>query len=307
MRNAALALAAAMLVVAAASAFAQSDARTPVDITVKVTDVERVHGTLYDEWSFTVAVTNNHAHIVEVGIDAIYTDALNTATILPECPSPDANDRYLDTVLVSPGHTTTLSRCGITHIDAIPDLLEIAVWVDPSAYDTERSTHYVTTDKHLCNHIREFESSPACTNQSLSQLIRDIEPAPTQCEVPPAKPTQTENMPSLGSAVYHRYLNNIVLTFDTPVTLADNWRESIRVQTETETGGMVTVDGLDQYTKNLMPDGSQIVWLTLRYGDVMQPTSEITDIELRIAPGTVTYGDGNVLRTVLLPPVEVVP
>lgn len=309
MRTAALALAAAMLVVAAAPAvpaFAQSDA------TVKITDVERVHGTLYDEWTFTVAVTNNHARILEIGIDVVYTDSFNTVTILPECPDPDTNDRYIETVLVSPDRTATLSMCVITQIDSMPDLFEIARWIGPNA-DAERSTYYIATDPHLCNHIREFDSSITCAVQSLTQLIRDIEPEPAQCAAPtepartePIEPSQLDNTPDIISAIYHRYMNNVVLTFDTPVTLSDGWHENLSVYTETGDGDM-TADGLGQYARNIMPDGSQLVWLTLPYGDVMQPTNEITDITLRIAPGTIMYGDGDVLQTVLLPPVVVVP
>ena len=117
--------------------------------------------------------------------------------------------------------------------------------------------------------------------------------------------TQTEAVPRIGSTAYHKYSDNIILTFDTPVTLADDWHENISVYAETRTGS-IDLDSLDVGARNLMPDDSTLVWLSLDYEGARQ-LNDVANITLRINPGTVTYGDNEALGTILLPRVTVVP
>lgn len=155
---------------------------------------------------------------------------------------------------------------------------------------------------------RRCDLSPSdltCSTHLITRLIRNIEPAPTQCVAPSTTPTQTETVPHIGSAAYHIYMDDIILTFDTPVTLADDWHENISIYAETESG-TIQLDGLDAGTRNLMSDGSHMVWLSLAYDDARQ-LNDVTNMTLRISPGTVTYGDNDALWTPLLPRVTVVP
>ena len=272
--------------------FAQTDEALPLDVRAVVTSIEREQGTIANYYTITVDVTNTDTETLFVEVGYLWLDVGDAEN---DCLPYDATS-------IRPGQTKEMVGCFLT--DASQGLAAIS-FVGIGRSDTQLGSHLLPFISGECQYTYSGTSCQAV--QRITHLIEDVEVEPVQCVAPPAEPAQTEDMPSIGSAVYHRYINNVVLTFDTPVTLADDWHENIRVQTETETGGMVAVDGLSQYTKNLMPDGSQIVWLTLQYSDVVQPTSEITDIELRIAPGTIMYGDAEVLRTMLLPPVEVVP
>jgi hypothetical protein len=282
------------LVVAAAPAFAQFNELTPMDITAEVINVERVHGVLLDEWTFTVEVTNNESHTIDVALAAVF---LPTVEIMSDCPPPPD---YADYRELRPGRSVTLSLCVVGYYDMEPDSLAISGWLDQGVDPTSR--HFVAFDRSVCSDVVEYGMT--CSVQSITRLIRDIEPTPTQCEAPATTPAQTD-IPRLDSTAYHKYSDNIILTFDTPVTLSDGWHERINIHAETESG-TVEIDGLDTRARNLMPDVSYMVWLTLGYDDARQ-LNDVTSMTLHIEPGTVMYGDGDVLRTMLLPPVTVVP
>lgn len=287
------------LVVLVTPAFAQSDEWIPMDITAEVTNVERVHGTLLDEWTFTVEVTNNEAYTIDVALQYVF---LPTGDAMSDCPPAPV---YAEYVQLRPGRSTTLSLCVVGYYDMEPDSLSVDGWLDPDAiYPTSR--HFVAFDLDVCNTVWN-ENDLTCSVQPIARLVHDVEPTPTQCVAPAPTPitTPTEGTPNLGSAAYHKYLNDIILTFDAPVTLVDNWYEHMVIYAETEDGA-IELDGLDAGGRSLMPENNTLVWLSLDYDDTRQ-LSGLTDMTLHIKPGTIMYGDGHSLASMLLPQVTAVP
>lgn len=298
MRTIAITLAAAMLVVAATPALAQSTGWIPMDITAEVTNIERVHGMLLDEWEFTVEVTNNEAYTIDVALQYVFTDPYD---ILSDCPPPP---EYADYVELRPGRSATLSLCVVGYFDMEPDSLAIEGWLDPdSTYATSR--HILAFYRDACNQALD---GLTCSTQSITRLIHDIEPESMQCVAPTPAPTgdaPTTHTPTIGTAAYHTYLDDMLLTFDMPVTLHDGWQDGMSILATNGTDN-ITLDGLVSTTRNLMQDGSTLVWLSLAFSDYTQ-LDDITALTLRIDPGTIMYGDGQTINTRLNVPVELVP
>ena len=206
------ALAALALSMSAGSAFAQSVDWAPMDITTKVTNVERVHGALLDEWTFSVMVTNNEARTLDIGLQVIF---LASTDILVDCP-PDSD--YIETVKLRPGRSTTLSLCGVGYYDMEPVAIAIDGWFDPDSPDAS-SRHILAFERNICQYILD---DMTCSLQSITRLIRDVEPESVQCEAPPPAST-TNNMPNVTTAAYHTFMNDLVMSFDGTVELADVW------------------------------------------------------------------------------------
>ena len=269
------------LSMSAVPAFAQSDELewTPMDITAKVIDVERVHGTLLDEWTFTVEVTNNEAYTVPV---APQLAVLADGEWMSNCPPVPA---YLTLTDLRPSRSATLSFCVVGYYDMEPVLIGIDGWLDPDN-DYATSRHVVAFERGICN---ESPDEITCATQSITQLIRDVEPKPVQCEAPPQTPTMTGGMPNVGTAAYHEYFNDLIIAFDGQVELAEGWRDSMTIQAETP-DGMVELEGFSRHTNNLVSPGNML-WLALAYGDHSQ-FEDATQITLRIDPGTLVYGEG---------------
>lgn len=287
------ALAVAMLVVAAAPAFAQEIEYEfgPLNIEALVNNVEREHGVFVDKWAFTVQAVNPGHKTVFVDVVGINTDFDYYEN---ECPA----ELWVRMV---PGQTVTLRGCFTIPENEFP--VEMAILGDMPE-DPRNLVRGAVLPFVPGGCVYAIDAETCLPTQNIDHLIEDIEVAPVQCAAPPTVPTQT-GVPRLSSTAYHKYSDYIILTFDTQVTLADGWHENIRISAETKSGP-VELDGLDEGARNLMPDGSTLVWLTLDFEDARQ-LNDVTSMTLRISPGTVTYGDGDVLRTMLLPQVEVVP
>lgn len=118
-------------------------------------------------------------------------------------------------------------------------------------------------------------------------------------------PIQAEGAPRIAYTAYHQCLHDIMLTFDAPATLADNWHEDISIYAQTESG-TIQLDGLGAGARNLMSDGSHMMWLSLAYGDTRQ-LNDVTNMTLHISPRTITYSNNDILGTPLLPRVVACP
>lgn len=265
----------------------------PLDVQATITSIEREHGIFVDRWTIEAEITNT-------GSETAWLD-LGTIVAADSVVKNDCGSEFGQKTRA--GATRTLTGCYTINSEDEPDYMSIYGFIETFRVAA------IPFERGACDWV--LEGVRCLPLQDIGPLTIDIESEPVQCEMPdmsaveaPAVAIQTD-IPRIGSAAYHIYMKDIILTFDTPVTLADDWHESISVQAETETG-TVELDGLDARVHNIMPDGSTLVWLSLYYDDAKQ-LDGVTDMALRIGPGTFTYGDGDVLRTMLLPSVEVVP
>ena len=287
MRTIAIALAVAVLVVAAAPAFASDES---LDLEVKVIDVVRQHDQFADRLTFTVNVTNT-------GTTRHTIDNINIHGIWDREHLEFVSDTCVGSFSVRAGQTTELQLCFLVHPTHMPRALSFTELHVKHTRAVAKHQHILPFADDVCG--VKLGITTCQKMQRIHDLIENVASEPEMC-VPARSP-----MPNLGNTAYHRYLHDILLTFDIPVTLADGWHENIRIYAETRTDS-IELDGLDMGALNLMPDDSTLVWLSLDYEDARQ-LNDVTNMTLRISPGTVTYGDGGVLRTVLLPPVKVVP
>ena len=284
------------LSVGMAPVFAQTEWEL-MNITAEVTGIERVHGTWVDEWSFSVLVTNNEARPMEILLRTpIHIDpstyAIEDATL--------CFPGHLEPELVHPGHSTTLQVCGII----LSDIRPIGIMIDGNTDVRDISgwgRHVLAFNKHTCSTVPD---EVTCAVQSVDHLIRDVEPEPVQCEAPAPTSTMTGGMPNVGSAAYNTILNDIVVSFDGPVELAEGWRDHMTIRAETA-DGPVDVDGLHRLTTNVMSPGS-MMWLALAFSDY-QEFQDVAQITLLMGPGTILYGDGRTNVGELVVGLELIP
>ena len=122
-----------------------------------------------------------------------------------------------------------------------------------------------------------------------------------QCE---DLPRNNGDEPRAASAAYHIYMNDIIVSFDGMVELAEGWRDHTTILAENGTH-TIEVDGMHQNTRNLMSPGS-MVWLDLTYSDY-RDLKDATEITLRMGPGTILYGDGRTNAGEIVVGLELVP
>jgi len=108
----------------------------------------------------------------------------------------------------------------------------------------------------------------------------------------------------VGTAAYHIYINDLVVSFDGTVELAEGWRDHTTIRAETA-DGPVELDGLDGLTNNVMSPGS-MVWLALAFSDY-QHLRDATEMTLLMGPGTILYGDGETNTSEIVVGLELVP
>lgn len=289
MRTIVITLAAAMLV-AAAPAFAQSDdvVLNPLDVSAVVTDVVREHGVFVDVWTVTVDITNTDSQTLFLDVSHLWTDL----------DSVENNCEALDWTVLRPGQTKELTACFLVETELEATGISFYGYYRASQDVMIHLLPFTTGQCELA-----YEGVSCQRIQRIDRLIEDIEPEPVQCVAPPSTPT--DDAPTVGSAAYHTNLDDMILTFDTPVTLADGWQDSMSILATNGTDN-ITLDGLRSTTSNLMPDDSTLVWLSLSFSDYRQ-LDDITALTLSIDPGTITYDDGQTLGIRLNVPVALVP
>ena len=229
---------------------------------------------LLDEWTFSVRVTNNMASTITISPGLGY---LSDFSIVSDCPP---RSLYADDVAVRPDGSVSLSYCFVAYQDMESGSVTIDGWMDPAPSDYTTSRHFLGFDRDVCDSL--LIDGMTCSVQSITHLIRDVEPEPVQCEAPPQTPTVTDGMPDVGSAVYHTHIKDILVSFDGPVELAEGWRDHISILAENGTH-IIEVDGMHQNTRNLMSPGS-MVWPDLTYSDY-RDLMDAFEITHRMAPG----------------------
>lgn len=289
-----LALSMSAASVFAHSAFTPTDELIPMDITVNVTDVERIHGSLFDRWMFTVSITNNNPQLIEVRLSTAIARNFEGAAYCPTFPGNLASS------VLAPSYTATHQLCVFT--DSGEELIELDIDGKlPYTSDRWTSWHVLMVDSRQCENVPD---NITCSAQSIDHIIRDIEPEPVQCEAPSQTPTTTGGMPNVGSAAYNTILNDIVLSFDGPVELAEEWRDNMSIRAETADGS-VELEGLHRLTTNVMSPGS-MMWLALAFSDYLE-LRDATEITLLMGPGTILYGDGRTNAGEIAVGLELVP
>ncbi len=253
----------------------------PLPLDAVVTDVVRERGVFADKLTFTLTVTNNGNAVADI----------NSVDLWGQGESGAAPDRCLGPVSIHTYETKQLKPCFIVEPAAVPAAL---AFNDVPTHDSGWS---ITVRQHVlpfaggqCGDGHAAGNSCQAI-QRIAGLVRDAEPEPAVCAPPP------KAAPAVGSAVYHKYMSDIILTFDMPVTLADGWHENIGVYAQAESGA-VRLDRLDPGGRNMVQGSSHLVWLSLDFGDA-QRLAGVTDMALRIAPGTIVYGDGDALESVV--------
>ncbi|MBI1657444.1 MAG: hypothetical protein IS632_01535 [Thaumarchaeota archaeon] len=269
-----------------------------LDIHVTVTDVVREHGNHTDLLTFTVTLQNTGGKVIS--IEGIYLwDQSKRGSFTGSCVG--------GTVYLMPTETRQIEPCFAVFPATTPKAI---LFVDESQEGTTHGARHIIQRHALpfasgvCGdgYVRDHSCQ---TMQSIATLIRNIEPEPMVCDAPAPATEPVKDVPNINSAVYHRHLNYTILTFDTPVILADNWQGNMSVLAETGFGA-VELDGLDAGARSVMPDGSTLVWLSLAYDDAKQLVG-VTNMTLRLGSGTIMYGDGLSLESMVVSQVMVVP
>lgn len=287
-----------LLAVSGAAPAEGQAAYRPLDIHVTVTDVVREHGNHTDRLTFTITLQNMGGKVIS--IEGIYLwDQSKRGSFTGSCVG--------GTVYLMPTETRQIEPCFAVFPATTPKAI---LFVDESQEGTTHGARHI-----IQRHALPFASGVcgdgyvrdhSCQElQHIAPLIRNIEPEPIVCEAPAPAIDPAKDIPIINSAIYHRHLNYTILTFDTPVTLADNWHGNVSVLAETGSGA-VELDGLDAGARSLMPDSSTLVWLSLAYDDAKQLVG-VTNMTLRLGPGTIMYGDGLPLESMVVPQVMVVP
>ena len=283
-----------------ASGIAPADGQVverPLDMSVTVTDVVREHGNHTDRLTFTVTLQNTGSKVIS--IEAIYLwDQSKYGTTADSC---------VETVYLMPTETRQIEPCFAVFPATEPIALYFVDWGQLGTAYGVRSLalqHVLPFASGECG--EEYGHGHTCQAiQPIAALIRNIEPESMACDVPESATDPDKDVPNINSAVYHRHLNYTILAFDTPVTLADNWRGNVGVSADTESGA-IELDSLNAGARSLMPDNSTLVWLSLAYDDAKQ-LAGVTNMTLRLGPGTIMYGDGLPLESMVVPQVMVVP
>ena len=253
----------------------------PLPLDVVVTDVVRERGAFADRLTFTIIVTNNGNAVADV----------NAVELRDRGGFGAAPDRCLGPVSIHIYETMQLKPCFTVGHAAVPEALAFSdVPMHDDGRDITARQHVLPFAAGQCGDGHAAGNSCQAV-QDITGLIRDAEPEPAMCVPSPGA------APAVGSAVYHKYMSDIILTFDMPVTLADGWHENIAIYARAESGA-VRLDSLDAGGRNMVPGSSHLVWLSLDFGDA-QRLAGVTDMALRIAPGTIVYGDGNALESVV--------
>lgn len=282
-------------VVAATPAFAQSIEWTPMDITVEVIDIEVQRGQFADQWTFAVRATNNMPHEINLNLSPeAWTESGGYSA---ECPPITFS---ADTNIVRPRQSVILSTCTITHSDLVN--MDVTGWLDTDETGSPTSIHLLDFVFNPCDAV--FDGA-TCSYHNIDNVIREVASEPTQCVAPPSTPAPINDTPTIGSAAYHTYMADLILSFDMPVMLAEDWHENMSILATNGTDDIM-LDGLKPTTRSLMQDDSTLVWLSMSFSDYRQ-LDDITELMLRIDPGTILYGDGQALDIRLNVPVELVP
>jgi hypothetical protein len=258
----------------------------PLDVYLEVKDITHEHGIFVDRYTFIVDVSNQGSETLFVDLGIIFHD-------IGSEPNDCIRDEYY---IIGPRQTLEITACY-----QIDDQLEptaiTAIGYSRTFGINEFGEKVLPFIEGECM----FTNSGDCQNiQRIDRLIQDVHPEPMICEAPTTTPSTVNesNTPQLLATAYHTIFGDLVLSFDESVTLVDDWHENIAILAETN-NGTIGLDGLDIGARNLMPDNSTVLWLSLDFDDVKQ-LDDITNITLHIRPGAITYGDGVTLQTATL-------
>ena len=293
------AFAALALSVSVGSAYATSVGDMPEGMSFTVTSVTELSDNPEYDHGYIVMFKNTGEFEL-----TIYHAFTGYYSYVPYLSVPYTQNTFCDTHLtIQPGQTKPMKLCyDFRQDDHVPGF---------TAYVYDREVHNGVSDQiefgvalpgYLDTCERYFDNF--CLESGRQVKYQEVPTGPAshvQC-------VQTNQL-TVGTAVYHPVFRDIILTFDTPVWFAEDWRENMSILFENDTG-IITVNGLDHTTRNLVHGNSTFAWLSLAYVDYTDfefDDSHVAEMTLSIDPGTIMYGDGQTLDTRLNVPVNLVP
>lgn len=260
-----------------------------MDIEATVDRATRHHGEFADKITFWVTLTN-------LG-DGV---RINHMALYYQDPIGAIPNNCADIVRLKADMTKEVKLCFAVGHDVEPKALAFVVAATTDyGFGVTNKVHVLPFDSNQCG--EGFAGNTGC--QAIQRInVRDIYPEPEMC-------VESPMLPTVGTAVYHPVFRDIILTFDTPVWFAEDWRENMAILFKNDTS-IITVDGLDHTTRNLVYGNSTFAWLSLAWTDYTNfelDDSHVAEMTLSIDPGTIMYGNGQTLDTRLNVPVELVP